>query len=99
VLSNDDLVHYKKTYAYKTLYPGEMLFGRALTGLDIEGEPRPDHVRMTIVSTSYSTRFYCINRNSLQFCPDFLVEHILIALKQSTEVDLIHAQPLNKQIK
>lgn len=43
------------------MYPGDIIFGRVLTGLRLEGDRGTDRARMTIVSSSSTTIVYKIS--------------------------------------
>lgn len=59
--STDTHIEYRRSYIYKRLYPGEILFGRVLTGLTLEGHKGNDISRMTVVSSSSTTIMYKIS--------------------------------------
>lgn len=58
------------------MYPGDIIFGRVVTGLRLDGDKGIDRARMTIVSTSSTTIVYKISLKLLQFCPEFLISHL-----------------------
>ncbi|CAD8118326.1 unnamed protein product [Paramecium sonneborni] len=97
--SNNGYIQYQKSYIYKKLYPGDILFGRVLTGLRLEGDKGIDRARMTIVSSSSITIVYKISLKLLQFCPEFLIEHLTNQLLIYKEIDLIEPSELNQEIK
>lgn len=43
------------------MFPGDIIFGRVLTGLRLEGDKGIDRARMTIVSSSSTTIVYKIS--------------------------------------
>jgi hypothetical protein len=52
---NEEFQIYEKNYVYRKLYPGDIIFGRALTGKTLEGLDGLDTARMTIISSSNKT--------------------------------------------
>ncbi|CAD8190154.1 unnamed protein product [Paramecium pentaurelia] len=97
--SNNGYIQYKKSYVYKKLFPGDIIFGRVLTGLRLEGDKGIDRARMTIVSSSSTTIVYKISLKLIQFCPEFLIEHLTNQLLIYKEVDLLEQSALNQEIK
>ncbi|KAM3143199.1 hypothetical protein pb186bvf_004785 [Paramecium bursaria] len=95
----DQYIKYRKSYVYKRLYPKDIIFGRVLTGLTLEKTQGLDTARMTIVSSSSQTIMYKISQKLLQFCPEFLIQHLVQQLLTINEIDELPKQSLNKQIK
>lgn len=50
--TTNDHIEYEKSYIYKRLYTGDIVFGRVLTGLTLEGNSGVDKARMSVVSSS-----------------------------------------------
>ncbi|CAD8194911.1 unnamed protein product [Paramecium pentaurelia] len=97
--NNNGYIQYQKSYIYKKLYPGDIIFGRVLTGLRLEGDKGTDRARMTVVSSSSTTIVYKISLKLIQFCPEFLIEHLTNQLLVYKEVDLIEKSELNQEIR
>jgi hypothetical protein len=62
---DDERVTYKHSYVYRVLQPGDIIFGRALTGCTLEGAKGEDCARMTIVRTTPLT----LDQFGQQHCP------------------------------